>query len=106
MIWEVFRQEEPGDYHTHCGNVHAPDRDMALAFAQIQHARRMPANSLWVVPKDEIGEVDADEATFGGTTDKAYRWAQTFNTDESFAEEIAESQREQEAAERKREGGE
>jgi len=102
MIWEVFRQEEPGDYHTHCGNVHAPDREMALTFAQIQHARRMPANSLWVVPKDEIGEVDTDQASFGGATDKAYRWASTFNTDESFAEEIAESQREQERAERDR----
>jgi ring-1,2-phenylacetyl-CoA epoxidase subunit PaaB len=72
-------------------------------FAQIQHGRRKPTNSLWVVPKDEIAEVDTEDATFGGTTDKAYRWALTFNTDESFAEEIAASQREQEEAERERE---
>ena len=60
MIWEVFRQEEPGDYHKHCGNVHAPDAEMARMFAQVAHARRKPAKSLWVVPKAEIEEVDAD----------------------------------------------
>ncbi|MFC6733066.1 MULTISPECIES: 1,2-phenylacetyl-CoA epoxidase subunit PaaB [unclassified Haladaptatus] len=102
MIWEVFRQEKQGGYHTHCGNVHAPDREMALMFAQIQHARRRPTHSLWVVPKDEIGEVDAEEASFGGTTDKMYRWAMTFNTDASFAKEIEDSEKEQIEAERQR----
>jgi ring-1,2-phenylacetyl-CoA epoxidase subunit PaaB len=102
MIWEVFRQESEGDYHTHCGNVHAPDRDMAKLFAQIQHGRRKPTNSLWVAPAEEIGEVDTDDATFGGTTDKSYRWAMTYNVDESFAEEIAESQQEQAKADRQR----
>ncbi|MFC6837152.1 1,2-phenylacetyl-CoA epoxidase subunit PaaB [Halomarina ordinaria] len=98
MIWEVFRQEKKKDYHVHVGNVHAPDREMALTFAQVMHARRKPANSLWVVPKDEIAEVDASETAFGGTTDKSYRWAPTFATDETFASEIEASQREQEAA--------
>jgi len=103
MIWEVFRQEEAGKYHTHCGNVHAPDRDMALMFAQIQHGRRKPTNSLWVVPKDEIGEVDADETAFGGTTNKSYRWVMAYNNiDTSFAKEIEESESEQEDAERRR----
>ena len=103
MIWEVFRQEEPGDKHEHCGNVHAPDREMALMFAQIQHGRRMQTNSLWVAPRDEIGEVDADDTSFGGTTDKAYRWAITYNNvDASFAEEVAESEAEQEEAAEKR----
>jgi ring-1,2-phenylacetyl-CoA epoxidase subunit PaaB len=104
MRFEVFRQDKPGAYHTHCGDVHAPDREMALLFAQIQHGRRMQTNSLWVVPKDEIGEVDTDEAAFGGTTDKAYRWATTYNVDASFAEEIEASEREQAAEERKRGG--
>ena len=106
MIWEVFRQEARGKYHTHCGNVHAPDKEMALMFAQIQHGRRRPTHSLWVVPGEEIGEVDAEETTFGGTTDKSYRWAMTFNTDEDFAEEIAASQREQEQAEHADRAGE
>lgn len=104
MIYEVFRQEEPGDAHQHCGNVHAPDREMALLFAQIQHGRRMTTNSLWVAPKEEIGEVSADETAFGGTTDKSYRWAMTYNDiDASFAEEVAESEEEQREAAEKRE---
>ena len=101
MIWEVFRQEEPGDRHTHCGNVHAPDREMATMFAQVQHGRRMQTNSLWVAPKDEIAEVDADDAAFGGTTDKSYRFAQTYDV-EPAAEEVEASEAEQTEAERKR----
>jgi len=101
MIWEVFRQEKPGDYHKHCGNVHAPDREMAKLFAQIQHGRRMQTKSLWVVPQEEIGEVDDEDTEFGGTTDKAYRWAMTYNNiDASFQKEVAESEEDQrEAAE-------
>jgi ring-1,2-phenylacetyl-CoA epoxidase subunit PaaB len=104
MIWEVFRQEDSGEYHTHCGNIHAPDREMALMFAQIQHGRRKPTNSLWVVPKEEIGECDADAegVNFGGTTDKSYRWVSAYNIDVDFAEEIADSDREQREAERNR----
>ena len=101
MIWEVFRQEAAGDYHAHCGNVHAPDREMALLFAEIQHGRRKPTNSLWVVPQDEVGEVDTDEAAFGGTTDKSYRFAQTYSV-EPAAEEVEASEEEQTEAERKR----
>jgi ring-1,2-phenylacetyl-CoA epoxidase subunit PaaB len=99
MIWEVFRQEEAGEYHTHCGNVHAPDREMALMFAQIQHARRKPTHSLWVVPQEEVSEVDESGATFGGTTNKSYRWATQYNITPA-AEEVADSESEQADAER------
>ncbi|RRJ29116.1 1,2-phenylacetyl-CoA epoxidase subunit PaaB [Halocatena pleomorpha] len=104
MIWEVFRQEQAGEYHTHCGNVHAPDREMALLFAQIQHARRKPTNSLWVVPQSEVSAVDADTdgVEFGGTTDKSYRWVSAYNVDVEFAEEIETSDREQRKAEGER----
>jgi ring-1,2-phenylacetyl-CoA epoxidase subunit PaaB len=105
MIWEVFRQEDAGDYHEHCGNVHAADREMALMFAEVQHARRKPTNSLWVAPKEEIGEVDTDDAHFGGTTDKSYRWAVTYNF-EAAASEVEESADEQAEAERRREAQE
>jgi ring-1,2-phenylacetyl-CoA epoxidase subunit PaaB len=101
MIWEVFRQEAAGDYHTHCGNVHAPDREMALLFAEIQHGRRKPTNSLWVVPKPEIAEVDAEDATFGGATDKSYRFAQSYDV-EPVSQEVRDSEREQAEAERQR----
>ncbi|WP_436931423.1 1,2-phenylacetyl-CoA epoxidase subunit PaaB [Halosimplex halobium] len=99
MRWEVFRQESRGDYHRHCGDVHAPDRELAALFARIQHGRRMTTESLWVVPSEEVTEVDADDAAFGGRTDKAYRWATTYNVDATFAEEVADSEREQAAAE-------
>ncbi|MFB6105094.1 MAG: 1,2-phenylacetyl-CoA epoxidase subunit PaaB [Halobacteriaceae archaeon] len=97
MIFEVFRQEQPGEYHTHCGNVHAPDMEMAKLFAQIQHGRRKQTNSLWVVPKQAVEEVDTDDATFGGTTDKSYRFATAYNVDPA-AEEVAESEDEQRQA--------
>ena len=73
-------------------------------YAQVMHARRKPAHSLWVVPKDEIAEVDSDDegVAMGGLTQKEYRWATNYNTDETFAEEIEASQREQEAAEQGR----
>ncbi|WP_121740937.1 1,2-phenylacetyl-CoA epoxidase subunit PaaB [Natronorubrum halophilum] len=102
MIWEVFRQEKTGGYHTHCGNVHAPDREMAKQFAAIQHGRRKPTNSLWVVPRDEVGEIDSEDVAFGGTTDKAYRWATAYNTTGQDAREVVESEGEQATAERQR----
>jgi len=101
MIWEVFRQEKTGQYHTHCGNVHAPDREMAKLFAEIQHGRRKPTNSLWVVPQPEVSEVDAEDANFGGTTDKSYRWATAYDV-QPPAEEVEESTNEQAEAERQR----
>ena len=101
MIWEVFRQESAGDYHTHCGDVHAPDREMALLYAEVQHGRRKPTNSLWVVPQEEVGEVDTEDATFGGATDKSYRFAQAYDV-EPAAEEVEASEEEQTRAERKR----
>ena len=104
MIWEVFRQDKAGDYHRHVGNVHAPDREMAKLFAQIQHGRRMQTHSIWVAPQDEISEVDDEETSFGGTTDKAYRWAMTYNrVDASGIKEVVDSEKEQAAAAKERE---
>jgi len=103
MIFEVFRQETESDYHEHVGNVHAPDEEMARLFAQVMHARRKPANSLWIVPKEEISEVDADDTgvAMGGTTQKAYRWATNYSTGR-MAEEIEASEAEQVEAEARR----
>ncbi|QKY19043.1 PacF protein [Halolamina sp. CBA1230] len=169
MIWEVFRQAAPGRAHEHCGNVHAPDREMAKQFAVIQHGRRKPTHSLWVAPQERvsgvygdedagsvdgetdwavfrqdraggyhahcgqvtaddvdaakaaagdaygdddpnslwlvqsryIGEVTDKEVAFGGTTNKAYRFAQTYNVD-AAAEEVQASENEQIDAERRR----
>jgi ring-1,2-phenylacetyl-CoA epoxidase subunit PaaB len=101
MIWEVFRQEKTGEYHTHCGNVHAPDREMAKMFAQIQHGRRKPTESLWVTPQEEVAEVDTEDANFGGSTDKSYRWSTAYDV-KPPAKEVEESTNEQAEAERQR----
>lgn len=103
MRFEVFRQEKRKDYHVHVGDVHAPNAELATQYAQVMHARRKPANSLWVVPKDAIATVDADEmgVEMGGTTQKEYRWATNYNTGE-MAAEIEDSEREQAAAEDER----
>jgi ring-1,2-phenylacetyl-CoA epoxidase subunit PaaB len=58
---------------------------------------------LWVVRETDIGEVTADDVTFGGTTDKSYRFAQTYNVDPA-AEEVEASEEEQVEAERERRG--
>jgi ring-1,2-phenylacetyl-CoA epoxidase subunit PaaB len=47
-----------------------------------------------------LGEASADEAEFGGTTDESYRRATADrNVNAVFAEEVTESQEEQETAE-------
>jgi len=100
MIWDVFRQSAPGEYHTHCGVVHAPDAEMAELYARVQHGRRKRANSLWVVPRSEVHEVDID-SPFRGATDRSYRFATAYAA-EPAAEEVAESevaQREEQEAE-------
>jgi ring-1,2-phenylacetyl-CoA epoxidase subunit PaaB len=74
---------------------------MALLFAEIQHGRRKPTNSLWVAPQDEIGEVDTEDAKFGGTTNKSYRFARTYNV-EPAAEEVEASEKELTEAEEQR----
>ncbi|WP_053947790.1 PacF protein [Halolamina sediminis] len=169
MIWEVFRQGTPEGAHEHCGNVHAPDREMAKQFSAIQHGRRKPTHSLWVAPQERVsgvygdedagtvdgetdwtvfrqgkagdyhehcgqvtagsvddakaaahdafgdddpnslwvvqsryvGEITDEDVEFGGTTNKAYRFAQTYNVDPA-AEEVKASESEQIEAERQR----
>lgn len=106
MRFEVFRQEQRKDYHVHVGDVHAPNIELAKQYAQVMHARRKPANSLWVVPKEAIEPVDSDEpgVEMGGTTQKEYRWATNYNTGK-MAAEIEDSEREQAAAEEERRNG-
>ena len=169
MIWEVFRQTASGRAHEHCGNVHAPDREMARQFAAIHYGRRKPTTALWVAPQERVvgvygdedagtvdgetewtvfrqekaggyhahcgevtaesvdaakeaadeafgeddpnsiwlvqsryvGEITDEDVAFGGTTNKAYRFAQTYNVDPA-AEEVQASESEQIDAERQR----
>ena len=58
MIWEVFRQERKGQPFVHGGSFHAPDRAFADAYAREFYARRGESVALWVVPREEIMEID------------------------------------------------
>jgi ring-1,2-phenylacetyl-CoA epoxidase subunit PaaB len=98
--WTVFRQDKAGGYHAHCGEVSANDAESAKHAAMEQYADDEP-HSLWVVRSQYIGEITADQVKFGGTTDKSYRFAQTYNVTPAAAE-VEESENEQVEAERKR----
>ena len=58
MIWEVFRQDRKGQPFEHAGSVDAPDAEFAEAWAREQYGRRGESVALWVVPRDQIQQVD------------------------------------------------
>ena len=68
-VWEVFRQERRGQPFVHGGSFPAPDRAFAEAYAREFYARRGESTALWVVPRDEILEVD----DFPDEFDRKYR---------------------------------
>jgi ring-1,2-phenylacetyl-CoA epoxidase subunit PaaB len=98
--WAVFRQDQPGGYHTHCGDVEAASTAGAEQAAIAAFTDDDP-NSLWVVQHQYIGEVTEDDVSFGGTTNKSYRFAQTYNVNPA-AEEVEASESEQIEAEKQR----
>ena len=58
MIYEVFRQERKGQPFQHAGSIPAPDRDFAEVYAREQYGRRGESVALWIVPRDEVVQVD------------------------------------------------
>ena len=58
MIYEVFRQERKGQAFAHAGSVEAPDQAFAEWYAREQYGRRGESVALWVVPREEIVEID------------------------------------------------
>ena len=58
MIYEVFRRERAGQPYEHGGSFHAPNREFAEIYAREFYARRQESVSLWIVPRDEIVELD------------------------------------------------
>jgi ring-1,2-phenylacetyl-CoA epoxidase subunit PaaB len=101
--WLVFRQDRQGDYHTECGEVSATDSTDAKRAALDAYGEDDP-NNIWVVEDRFVGEVTGKQVAFGGTTDKSYRFAQTYNVDPA-AEEVEASESEQVEAERARSRG-
>ncbi len=58
MIYEVFRQERKGQAFAHAGSFHAPDQAFAEAYAREFYGRRGESEALWIVPRDEIRQID------------------------------------------------
>ena len=74
-IWEVFIQSKNGLPHKHAGNVHAPDKEMALQNARDLYTRRNEGSCIWVVKLEDIvsSESEDGEAFFDPSNDKMYR---------------------------------
>ena len=58
MIYEVFRRERQGAAMQHAGSIAAPDGRFAEVYAREQYGRRGESEALWLVPRDEIEELD------------------------------------------------
>lgn len=74
-VWEVFVQSKPGLPHKHTGNVHAPDKEIALMNARDVYARRSEGISIWVVPAQAIVSSSPEDigSFFEPANDKIYR---------------------------------
>jgi ring-1,2-phenylacetyl-CoA epoxidase subunit PaaB len=71
-VYEVFRQERPGDPMTHSGSLLAPDDELARQYARDLFSRRSEALRLWVVPRGAIAEIDEPDL-LKPPGDRAYR---------------------------------
>jgi ring-1,2-phenylacetyl-CoA epoxidase subunit PaaB len=58
VIYEVFRLERKGQPFQHSGSIEAPDEEFAEWYAREQYGRRGESVALWVVPREEIVEID------------------------------------------------
>jgi phenylacetate-CoA oxygenase PaaH subunit len=58
IVYEVFRQERRGQAFAHAGAITAPDETFAEIYAREQYGRRQESVALWLVPRDEIREID------------------------------------------------
>jgi len=57
-VYEVFRQERPGEPMTHAGSLIAPSDDLAAQYARDIFSRRSEALRLWVVARERIAELE------------------------------------------------
>jgi phenylacetate-CoA oxygenase PaaH subunit len=58
VIYEVFRLERKGQPFQHAGSVEAPNEAFAQWYAREQYGRRGESVALWVVPREDIVEID------------------------------------------------
>jgi ring-1,2-phenylacetyl-CoA epoxidase subunit PaaB len=77
-VYEVFRQERPGEPMSHSGSLLAPSDELALQYARDIFSRRNEALRLWVVAREHIGEIDDPDA-LKPPFDRAYRVPAGYN---------------------------
>jgi phenylacetate-CoA oxygenase PaaH subunit len=58
VIYEVFRQERKGQPFQHAGSIRAPNATFAEEYAREFYGRRAESVALWVVPRDQVLEID------------------------------------------------
>lgn len=87
-LWEVFVQDQSGDAHSHAGNVHAPDAELALQNARDVYARRGQIKSLWVVPATAITASSPGDSGpfFDAANSKPYRHPQFYKVPRGMKE--------------------
>ncbi|MCX6140685.1 MAG: hypothetical protein NTX15_07660 [Candidatus Kapabacteria bacterium] len=74
QTFEVFHQAKSGAHHVHVGNVHAPNRELALLLAKEQYGRRGQTVNMWIVnTRDVLTMASEDSDVFATTPDKMYR---------------------------------
>jgi ring-1,2-phenylacetyl-CoA epoxidase subunit PaaB len=76
-VYEVFRRAGHKEPFEHCGNVIAPDPDMALLLAKECFLRRQEGQHLWVVARSDIHSF-SDESLLEIAADKSYRFASAY----------------------------
>ena len=72
-VYEVFRRHGHKQPFEHCGNVIAPDSEMALLMAKECFLRRREGEHLWVVRRADIHSF-SDESLLEVAGDKSYRF--------------------------------
>jgi|SRR6476620_3880807 ring-1,2-phenylacetyl-CoA epoxidase subunit PaaB len=77
-VYEVFRQERPGEPMTHSGSLLAPSDDLALDYARDIFSRRNEALRLWVVARDSVAELDEPDL-LKPPFDRSYRVPAGYN---------------------------
>ena len=76
-VYEVFRRTGHKDPFEHCGNVIAPDPEMALLMAKECFLRRREGQHLWVVRRADIHSYK-DETLLEVAGEKDYRFAHAY----------------------------
>jgi phenylacetate-CoA oxygenase PaaH subunit len=58
VIYEVFRQERPGQAFEHAGSFEAPNEQFAEIYARDFYGRRNESEAVWVVPRESILSIE------------------------------------------------